>query len=403
MKQALLVLVVFVLGLQVASGAEPTASRQTFTKLMDVQELWEEEDYDGAVAELNELIEKTRGGKPYDYAVANQYLAHTVVMAGRQQDARPALEAALSVSEKDLGLKLAGELKMFYAQIVIADEDFELAKQMFDEWLEVTEEPPKPAQYFSMGYANYMAGFLDEARQYVGLAVDQSPKPPDSWLRLYYTVLFDSKDYEAARLLAVELLNRDVTNESYWRLLASHYLRLEDYQQALATAESAMTVGVMQGESDLRRIASMYGHVSVPEKAARHLSVWMAEEKVETNAETWRQLGDLWMLARHRENAKEALWNSVNMEPHAKTYEFLASIHFEDQEWQQSYEAFERALSLADSEEDEEDIHRLEMLTGLTAMRAGHRQEAREFLMLAQQSDDLRRQVRSILRELDEG
>lgn len=400
MKQALLVLVVFILALQVASGAEPTASRSTFTKLMDVQELWEEEDYDGAIAELNELIEKTRD-KPYDYAVANQYLAHTAVMAGRQQDARQPLEAALSVPEKDLGIKLAGELKMFYAQIVISDEDYELAKQMFDEWLEVTEEPPKPGQYFSMGYANYMAGYLPEARQYVGLAVDQSTKAPDSWLRLYYTVLFDSKDYEAARLLAVELLNRDVTNESYWRLLASHYLRLEDYKQALATAESALTVGVMQGESDLRRIASMYGHVSVPEKAARNLSAWMAEERVETNAETWRQLGDLWMLARERENAKDALWNSVNMEPHAKTYEFLASIHFEDQEWQQSYEAFERALSLADSEEDEEDIHRLEMLTGLTAMRAGHRQEAREFLMLAQQSDELRRQVRSILRELD--
>ena len=41
------------------------------------------------------------------------------------------------------------------------------------------------------------------------------------------------------------------------------------------------------------------------------------------------------------------------------------------------------------------------MLTGLTAMRAGHKQEAREFLMLAQQSDELRGQVRSILRELD--
>ena len=133
----------------------------------------------------------------------------------------------------------------------------------------------------------------------------------------------------------------------------------------------------------------------------RHLAAWLDEEKVESSAETWRQLGDLWMLARERENAREALWTSVGMEPDAKTYEFLASIHFEDNEWQQSYEAFERALTLADAETDADDVHRLEMLTGLTAMRAGHKQEAREFLMLAQQSDALRGQVRSILRELD--
>ena len=400
MKHWLLILVGLALVLPVAlEAAEPTASRSTFTKLMDVQELWEEEDYDGAIAELEELIEKTRD-RPYDYAVANQYLAHTAVIAGNQDAARPALEAALSVPEKELGITLAGELKMFYAQIVIGDEDYELAKRMFDEWLEVTEEPPKPGQYFSMGYANYMAGFLPEALDYVTLAVNQSTNPPDSWLRLQYTVLFDSNRYDDARMIAIELLNRDVTNESYWRLLASHYLRLEDYQQALATAESALTVGVMQSESDLRRIASMYGHVAVPEKAARHLSTWMQEEKVETNAETWRQLGDLWMMARERDNAKEALWASVRLKPDAQTYEFLASIHFEDEEWQQSFDAFEQALRLSDEEED--DLHRLEMLTGLTAMRAGHKQEAREFLLLAQQSEELRRQVRSILRELDE-
>jgi hypothetical protein len=41
------------------------------------------------------------------------------------------------------------------------------------------------------------------------------------------------------------------------------------------------------------------------------------------------------------------------------------------------------------------------MLTGLTAMRAGHESEAREYLALAARSEELRGQVRGILRELD--
>ena len=105
------------------------------------------------------------------------------------------------------------------------------------------------------------------------------------------------------------------------------------------------------------------------------------------------------MLARERDNAKAALWQSVESEPDPKALEFLASIHFEDAEWERSYVAFERALRMTDPED--EDIHRLELLTGLTAMRAGHPSEAREFLMLARQSEQLRGQVQSILRELD--
>jgi tetratricopeptide (TPR) repeat protein len=155
----------------------------------------------------------------------------------------------------------------------------------------------------------------------------------------------------------------------------------------------------MQTESDLRRIASLYSQVYVPERAARRLAGWIDEGKVEADAETWRQLGDLWMLARERENAKAALWKSTEIEPEPKTLEFLASIHFEDAEWERSYTAFERALDMTDPED--EDLHRLEMLTGLTAMRAGNESAARRFLARAERSEDLRGQVRSILRELD--
>ncbi len=394
MRFLLVMLAVFIAAS--AFAAEPTASRSTFVKLMDVQELWEEDRYPEAIQMLEELAVSTQD-KPYDFALTNQYLAHTAVMMGEQERARPALEAALAVS--GLPPTLLGELKMFYAQIVIGDEEFELAKQLFDEWLAITEEEPSPAQLFSIGYANYMSDHLAESRGFVSQAVDQSPNPPDNWLRLYYQILFDSKAYADARQIAVDLVNRDPTSEAYWRLLASHHMRLEDYETALSIALVAMHTGGMQEESDLRRIASLYSQVMVPERAARKMATWMDEGKIETSAETWRQLGDLWMLSRERENAKEALWQSVSLEADAKTFEFLASIHFEDAEWERSYEAFERALRLTDT--DDEDLHRLEMLTGLTAMRAGRKTEAREFLLLAQQDQELRGQVRSILRELD--
>ncbi len=78
-------------------SAEAKASRSTFMKLMDIQELWEEDKFPEAIAGLNALIESV-ADKPYDFALANQYLAHTVVMMGENERARAPLEAALARS-----------------------------------------------------------------------------------------------------------------------------------------------------------------------------------------------------------------------------------------------------------------------------------------------------------------
>jgi tetratricopeptide (TPR) repeat protein len=392
-----LCILLLVLVIALPCAAQQAPSRSTFARLMDVQELWEEDRYPEAVAKLEALAAATRN-KPYDFAVTNQYLAHTAVMMGEHERARPALEAALAMP--GLPADLIGELKMFYAQIMIGDGEYELARKMFDDWLAVTEAKPSPAQLFSIGYANYMAGYLAESREFVSQAMAQTPSPPDGWLRLYYEILFDSDAFNEARKVAVELLNRDPENEGHWRLLANHHMRLEEYSKALSTAEVAMHAGSMQDEVDLRRMTALYRQVLVPEKAARRLATWMLEGSIEENARNWRQLGDMWLLAREYEKAKSALWKSVSMEADAETLEFLAGIHFEDAEWQQSFEAFERALSVTDS--DDEALHRLELMAGLTAMRAGEVGEARKFLMLAQQDRELRGQVRAILRELEQ-
>jgi len=392
----LVILVLLAAGAAAAQEA-PKASRSTFTKLMDVQELWEEDRYDDAVAALEGLV-ADNADRPYDFALANQYLAHTAVMMGAPDRARPALEAALA--QPGLPVDLLANLKLFYGQIVMADEEYELARRMFAEWLATTAVAPTPGQLFSVSYANYMAGDLDAAVDFVTRAIDRRSNPPDNWIRLQYQILFDLERYDEALAVAIELVDRNIDNEDYWRLLASHHMRREDYPEALAAFAIAYREGVLTKQDDLRRIASLYGHVAVPEKAARLLEQWLEDDLVEENAETWRQLGDMWMLARERSNAKAALWKAVEAKPDAGTYEFLAGIHFEDAEWEQAYDAFVRALDTGDV--DDEDVARLQLLAGITAMRSGEAERAREFLRLAESDAELRGQVRGLLRELDE-
>ena len=88
----------------------PSTSRSTFLKLTEVQELWEQEDYATAIAELEALAAKVRDND-YEYALTNQYLANTSILAGDQERAKAAIEVALST--EDIPPPMKADLDLF--------------------------------------------------------------------------------------------------------------------------------------------------------------------------------------------------------------------------------------------------------------------------------------------------
>lgn len=372
-----------------------SASRQTFLKLMDVQELWEEENYDEALAELEELREKTRGNA-YDYALANQYLAHTCILADCPDITRSALEEALA--QPGLPDELLLTLKLFYAQVVLVEEDFETARRYFEEWLALGPEKPDASQLFSASYAHYMTNSFERAEELLAQALEGEDDPPDSWYRLYYQTLMELKRHGDAEQVVIDLVARRPTEVDFWRLLANHYLRLEDGRKALSVMTIAYAQGILNDTEDSRRIVSLYGYVEVPERAARLLDELVDEAVVESDFETLKQLGDLWLLSRERVKAVDVLKRAAEVAPDGKTDELLGSIYFEDEEWGLAHSAFVRALDKGGTDEAD----RLHLLAGISAFRAGMKEQARASLREAMKHDEFRDQARSVLRRLDD-
>ncbi len=375
------------------------ASRQTFLKLMDVQELWEEENYDEALTELEALREKTRGD-PYDYALANQYLAHTCVLADCPDVTRNALEEALG--QPGLPDELLLTLKLFYAQVVLVEEDFETARRYFEEWLALGPEKPDPSQLFSASYAHYMTDSFGRAEELLSQALEAKLEtkddPPDSWYRLYYQTLMQLKRHGQAEQVVVDLVARRPGEVDFWRLLANHYLRLEDGRKALSVMTIAYAQGILNDKDDSRRIVSLYGYVEVPERAARLLDELVEEAVLESDFETLKQLGDLWLLSRERAKAVDVLKRAAEVAPDGKTDELLGSIYFEDEAWGLAHSAFVRALDKGGTDEAD----RLHLLAGISAFRAGMKEQARVSLREAMKYDEFRDQARSVLRRLDD-
>ncbi len=371
----------------------PSTSRGTFLKLTEVQKLWEDENYEAAIAELQELVERVRDDA-YEYALANQYLAHTRILNGDNAGARQAVEEALSGAE--VPLPMQSSLNLFYGQLLIGDEEFESAKTHLEFWFENTDIPPVPGQIFYLAYANYMTGDLPRARMFIERTIEEGGKPNDQWERIYYQILFEQGEYDLALDVIMGMLNRVPANDGYWRLLVNHYMQREENRDALAALVIANLQNPMTQEADLKRMVSMYGYVEIPEKAARLLESYMVDERVTRDADTLRQLGDLWLMAREREKAKDVLQEAASVAPDGRTYQLLGGIFFEDEQWDDAYAAFLEALDQGGLANPPQ----VQLLAGISAYRAGMNREARIALEAAAESDDLRAQAEGLLRRL---
>jgi tetratricopeptide (TPR) repeat protein len=376
-----------------APVAAPSPSRSTFVKLMKVQKYWEQEDYDAAIADLEALLGK-KHDDPYEFALASQFLAHTYVLLDRPPAARRVLEAALE--KEGIHFQLLANLKLFYGQLALGDEEYELARQMFEEWLATTMQVADSSQLFSAAYANYMTQHLDEAEKLVDQAISRNAAAPDSWHRLHYQVLFDLERYNAAELILLDLLERTPANEGFWRLLANHHLRREDSVKALAALTIARQIEVLADIEDLLRIVSLFNVAEAPERGARMLERALADEKLEPDFTVLRRLGDLLLLSREKARAIAALQRAAAVAPDGKTHELLASIWFNDQEWRNAHDAYVSAIEKGGVD----NVDRLYLLAGVSAMRAGMTKEAKSALTEASRSTALRPQAQAMLKKL---
>ena len=385
--------VIVVLLMAGMSVAAQSVTRPTFLALQRVQELMETEQYNEALVELEALAIKTKDN-PYDFALTNQYLAHTSVLLDNPARARTALEAALA--NDGLPADIRTDMNLFYGTVLLGDEAYDLALKALEEWFSLAKLP-EPAQIFSLAYANYQTDHMARAEQLVKRAIEDYAQPPDSWYQLYYRVLFEQKKYAEAESVLKGMLERQPDNTTYWRMLASHYLQLEASNEGLAALMIAYANSLLESGTDLRQIVALWGYIEAPEKGARLLAQWLAEGRLEADPETLKQLGNLWLMAREREQAVDVLTEAAGSSPDGRAYELLGGIYFEDERWADAYAAYQNAIRQGNLEEP----LRVSLLAGISAYRAGRNDDARRALREAARDDQLRPQAESILRQLN--
>lgn len=208
---------------------KPKTSPAGTRVLAKAYDLFNEEKYDEAIAELDKLL----GGKPtqYERAKAYQFKANIYYY----QDRLPEAIAAAREAIKADGLNNKEQLETYQlaAQLSANLEDVEpdVIIKAFQDYLDVAPTV-KGDIYGLLANVYYNADRWDEAVTTIDKAFATGDKAADSWYQIKVNALYQAERFDDAVNYLTDLLATSPRNTQFNNLLVSSLLQKEDYQGA---------------------------------------------------------------------------------------------------------------------------------------------------------------------------
>ncbi len=313
LRYALLSTLLF-LGLSESAAAD-SLSPATYRTLEQVQTAMTDGDWSGADSVLEELIKDLNPG--LGLALSYQMQAQIALAQERMTDAEQSLENALALDAlpSDQQLNLSSNL----AQIYLAGQERReqrtkkaeslLFKAIATAESQATAVPP--STFALLAICLQIQQRYGESIPWLNKAINtqaaQQKLPEENWLVMLASALYQTKSYNKAAQTLGQLTTLKPNNENYWLQRASMYQLLEQPQQQLAVLELAYAGGYLTQESSLIALAQLLIAQGVPERAARLLQQWLADNDknltVSDSEATMKLLATAWQLGREDDDA----------------------------------------------------------------------------------------------------
>ncbi len=319
-----------------------TMREQVFKRLDTARELADEQKYQEALEELQDLSDMRRNS--YEKAMTYNMFAYVYFNQEKYVDAIGAYEKLVAIEEIPESL----EQNTLYslAKLHLVQEDYKKALGPLNRWFGLVEKPNAEAHvlraqiYFQLD--QYKKALPDIKFAIADVKAD-GKKPRENWLMLERAIYYQNRDYpNLARCL--QDLATLYPKGQYWVQLAAVYSELGKPMKELSTLETAYDKGLLQKENELVNLAQALLSQEVPYKAARVIEKGLKEEKIEASARNLSLLGDAWMLAKEYDKAIVVMAKAAKASGEGDDYFKLAQIHTERQEWKQALRNVNQAL-----------------------------------------------------------
>jgi len=328
---------------QTEDARRQTLDPRVAQDLLEAYEMLEEEDYPGALAQLNRLIDR-RGEdmKPFDKASVLQIRGTAHVNLEDMDSAVKDFAAALELDA--LPVDQQNRLRFNMAQIYFINERYRDAIRLFEAWMSQEGVEIKDTTYFMLAASYYN---LDEYQEAVGpakKAIEVAEKPEKRYydlLNVIYSQLEVTDERTALLEQMVELWPGEL---NYWRQLASLYLEQGNQLKSFSTLETAYVSGLIEDESDIILLAQYYSTFDNPHRGAALIRDEMEAGRVERNVDNLELLSQLWSQAREHDKAIPVLRQAAQLSDDGNLSFRLGQALLANEQNDQAEAALEAAL-----------------------------------------------------------
>jgi len=339
----------------------PNIEPATWKRLQQATELINAEQYTEGIGILEAMVPREDRRSRYNAAERGQI--HNMLGFAYWELSRPdktiehyekVLEQVPQIAEATELLMLNQLSKIYFMQGQEQKQD-QLARPWYErslakmgEWIEKNNDPG-PAPYFFIAQIFYQFQDFDSGirciETTVQLARNQGLAVKEPWWRMLQFMYYEQQNWPKV-LEILEILVRDFPKREYWVMLASMYGETGQEEKQLLAMEAAHAGGFLTKETDLRAYAALLVQADAPNRASKYLQRGFDEEIVEPVCKNLQLLGQAYQAAHDVPDAIDAFEACGDIEPDGKTFDLLASLYLDSDQFAKCRTAAQRALEL---------------------------------------------------------
>lgn len=311
--------------------------------LLEAYEMLGEDDFQGALGALNELLEdRGEDMKDFDRATTLQIRGTAHINLDNINEALDDFSAALRLNA--LPPEQQNRLRFNLAQLYFVTERYEESLKFFEEWLAQEDVEITHNTYFMLAAANYNLENYRESLEPIDNAIETAPEPEQRYYDLKNSSLSQLGMVDERIDLLEEAIRYWPDHLPYWRQLSALYMEQGEDFKAFSTIEAAYVNGLIDDEDDIVLLAQYYSTFNNPHRGAQLLEDEIEAGNVERNQDHLEMLSQLWSQAREHRKAIPILREAARMAETGTLFFRLGQALMATERNEAAEEAFESAI-----------------------------------------------------------
>lgn len=314
----------------------------TWKQLNRVYEEVGEENFEVAYDDLQKMLRRA-GKDEYIQAVLFQALAQV-------EWSRKNYLASLDYFERSVELDVLPDQTHFalmyqIAQLYFMQDRYDDALDALDLWFcKIPAEQVTSHAWVLKASINAQKGDYREALAAIGQAIAMEEEPKESWYQLKLAAHFELEQFQQAAETLEVMISRWPDKKTYWTQLSQIYYKLEREDKALATMALAYRKNLLDKQTDITYLSSLYSNSDVPFKAAEVLEQGIRAGIVEPSKSHWTMIAESWYSAEELQRSLAA-FKEAGMAASDGDIDLRRGFILVDlEEWGQALEALNEAL-----------------------------------------------------------